>query len=67
MDKEITQYEFTEKVLEFWREPEYLYGSVQFPAAKARDYFLKLGITNAVAMYEEYKKKKGDLFYYAGD
>ncbi len=63
MDKEITYSEFVEAVLEDTKWAE----SVQYPAARVRDRYLKLGIINAVAMYEQYRKNKGELFYYIGD
>lgn len=63
MDKEITYKEFTEEVNRRWD----MMGSPQFAAAQAREHFLKLGITNAVEMFEQYKKAKGESFWYAGD
>ena len=63
MDKEITYQEFYDKVIELYEMGE----SPQYPAGRARDYFIKQGVTNALEMYEKYKNMKGDLFYYTGD
>lgn len=63
MDKEITYKEFTEEVDRRWN----MWGSPQFAAASAREHFLKLGITNAEEMFEQYKEAKGESFWYAGD
>lgn len=67
MDKEITYEEFSREVRILWNMEEFCYGSVQYPAMRARDEFTKQGITNATEMYEEYKRKSGPSFYYAGD
>lgn len=67
MDKEITIEEFTREVSILWGEERYSYGSVQYPAAEVRDRLIKSGVTNTQEIYDEYKRRKGDLFYYAGD
>lgn len=67
MEKEITFEEFSKAVSELWGTEAYTYGSVQFPAAEAKRQFIAQGVTNANEMYEEYKKLKGDFFWYAGD
>ena len=65
MEKTLRDFEaLTDK---FWTEDAYKYGSMQFPAAKARDVMTQEGVTNARELYEEFRQRQGRNFYYAGD
>jgi hypothetical protein len=67
MQRTITYEEFSREVSKWWNTEMYTYGSVQFPARKVLNELKLKGITNAEEMYEEYKRNRGDSFWYAGD
>jgi hypothetical protein len=52
---------------QLWSTDRHKYGSVQFPAKEALTTFEKEGVENAQELYDEYRKRQGGQFYYAGD
>lgn len=67
MEKKIDYTDFSAKVSELWRQDAHKYGSVQFPAREALEFYNEQGYTNAQEMYDAYRRNAGGMFTYAGD
>jgi len=64
--KQITQSEFEAKANHFWSIPPDCYGSIQFAAQSARNFFKEQGIDTS-EQYEAMRIRQGRNWYYAGD